>query len=88
MFISGGFEILTAAGKNAAIVWDIAPCIPKVNRDFGGTYHLNLQYRKSARKEPACTYTAPYLRRRQHSVISLPLPLSTHQWTCWLWPNL
>jgi hypothetical protein len=26
---------------NAAILWDIAPCSPYVNRRFGGNYHLH-----------------------------------------------
>jgi hypothetical protein len=33
---------------NVAVVWDIAPFIPYVNRRFGGSYHLHLQCRKRA----------------------------------------
>jgi hypothetical protein len=34
-----------------AIFWDIAPCSLYMNRSFGGTYHLHLQGRKSAKQE-------------------------------------
>jgi hypothetical protein len=37
-----GFEILTAAVMNIAIIWDIAPCSSYVNRRFGGTCNLHL----------------------------------------------
>jgi hypothetical protein len=43
-----GFEVLTAVVMNVAIVWDIAPCSPYVNRRFEEAYHLHLQGRKSA----------------------------------------
>jgi hypothetical protein len=32
-----GFEVLTVVVINIAIVWDIAPCSPFVNRRFGET---------------------------------------------------
>jgi hypothetical protein len=42
-----GFEDLTALVMNSSIFWDITPCSPlKVNRLFGGIYHLNLQSRR------------------------------------------
>jgi hypothetical protein len=42
-----GVEVLSAVVTNAAIFWDIAECSPYVNRRFGGTYHFNIQGRKS-----------------------------------------
>jgi hypothetical protein len=37
---------------NTAIVfWDIAQCIPYVNKRFGGMYQLSLQDLKSAEQE-------------------------------------
>jgi hypothetical protein len=42
-YISVRSEIPTAVGANVAILWDIAPCNPYVNRRFGGTYHLHFQ---------------------------------------------
>jgi hypothetical protein len=39
--------------SNVAIIWDIAPCSLYVNCCFGGTYHLHLQGRKSAKPESA-----------------------------------
>jgi hypothetical protein len=36
---------------NVAIIWDIAPCGPYVNRCFEGTYHLHLHGPKSAEQE-------------------------------------
>jgi hypothetical protein len=37
-------EILTAVAIKSSIFWDIAPCSPlKINRRFGGTYHLHIQ---------------------------------------------
>jgi hypothetical protein len=46
-----GLEVLVAVVTNVAIFLDIAPCIPYVNRRFGGTYHLYFQGRKSAEQE-------------------------------------
>jgi hypothetical protein len=34
-----------------AIFWDIAPCIPYINRRFGGMYRFHLQGRKSTEQE-------------------------------------
>jgi hypothetical protein len=36
---------------NVAILWDMPPQSPYVNRRFGGTYHLHLQGRISAQQE-------------------------------------
>jgi hypothetical protein len=36
------------AVMNIAILGDTAPCIPFMNRSFGGTCHIHLQCRKSA----------------------------------------
>jgi hypothetical protein len=41
-------EVLIAVVTNVAIFLDIAPCIPYVNRRFGGTYHLYFQGQKLA----------------------------------------
>jgi hypothetical protein len=34
-----GFEFLTAAIMNVAIVWNVAPYSPYVNGRFAGAYH-------------------------------------------------
>jgi hypothetical protein len=34
------------------VIWDVAPRRSRVNRRFGGMYHLHLQGRKSASQEP------------------------------------
>jgi hypothetical protein len=40
-------EVLTAVVMKSNIFWNITPCSPlKINRSFGGTYHLHLQGRK------------------------------------------
>jgi hypothetical protein len=45
-----GFEVLTTVVMKSTIFWDITPCSPlKVNRRFGGTYHLHLQGRRISR---------------------------------------
>jgi hypothetical protein len=36
---------------NVAIIWDIAPRSPRVNRSFGGTYHLHLHGRTTTELE-------------------------------------
>jgi hypothetical protein len=42
------FEVLTAVVMKITVFWDITPCSPlKVNRRFGGTFHLNVQGRIS-----------------------------------------
>jgi hypothetical protein len=46
-----GFEVLTAVVIKTAILWDIAPCSPYMNRRFGGMYHIHLPGRKSAAQE-------------------------------------
>jgi hypothetical protein len=51
MYKCVGFEVITVVVTNVAIVWDIAPCSPYVNRRFGGTYRLHLKDRKSAEQE-------------------------------------
>jgi hypothetical protein len=45
------FKILTTVVMNVAIIKDIAPCSPYINRRFGGTYHLHHQGKKSAEQE-------------------------------------
>jgi hypothetical protein len=40
-----GSEVLTAVVMKSTVFWDITPCSPlKVNRNFGGTYRLHLQF--------------------------------------------
>jgi hypothetical protein len=46
-----GFEVLIAVIIHIAVLWEKAPCSTYVNRRFGGTYHLHLQGRKSAKQE-------------------------------------
>jgi hypothetical protein len=47
---SVGFEVLTAVIMKSTIFWDIPPCSPlKVNRRFGGAYHLHHQGRRISR---------------------------------------
>jgi hypothetical protein len=49
-----GFEVLTAVAMKSSVFWDISPYIPvKVNRRFGGTYHLHLQSKSKQNKQPA-----------------------------------
>jgi hypothetical protein len=37
-------EVLTAVIMKSSVFWDMMPCSPlKVNRHFGGTYHLYLK---------------------------------------------
>jgi hypothetical protein len=59
---------------DVAIIWDIAPWIPYVDRPFGGVYHLHLRGRKSAEQETSVQnvatrsdYALIYLTRQQHS---------------------
>jgi hypothetical protein len=51
ILLTVGFEVLTAVVMNVAIFWDIALCSPYVYQRLGGTYHLQLQDRKSAGQE-------------------------------------
>jgi hypothetical protein len=44
-----------------AIFWDIAPCSLYMNRRFGGTYHLYLQGRKSAKQNNQRAQLPSYL---------------------------
>jgi hypothetical protein len=37
--------------SNVEIFWNIKPCIPYMNRRFGGTHHFHLQGLKSAEQE-------------------------------------
>jgi hypothetical protein len=47
---SVGFEVLTAVVMKCTVFWDTTPCSPlKINRRFGGIYHLHLQGRKISR---------------------------------------
>jgi hypothetical protein len=48
---NAGLEVLAAVIMNVAIFRDIVPCIPHMNRRFGGKYHLYLQGRKSTKQE-------------------------------------
>jgi hypothetical protein len=48
MLMSVGFEVLTTVVMKRTVFWDIISCSPlKVNRRFGGTYHLHLEGRIS-----------------------------------------
>jgi hypothetical protein len=42
------FEVFTAVTMKNAVFWDVLPCIPCVNRHFGGIYYLHLQGRKTS----------------------------------------
>jgi hypothetical protein len=50
-----------------AILLDIAPCGPYVNRRFGGIYHLHLQCPKSAEQETR-VYQVAHIRTTQHYI--------------------
>jgi hypothetical protein len=51
IMIEVGFEVITAVVINVAIFWDIVSHSPYVNQRFGGTYHLHLWGKKSAKQE-------------------------------------
>jgi hypothetical protein len=56
MMMNVGFVVLAAVDMNFAIIWDLTPCSPCVNRRFGGTYHLYVRGLK---------YTEQYTSARQ-----------------------
>jgi hypothetical protein len=50
-----GFEVLIAVAMKSSIFLDITQCSPvKVNRHFGGTYHLCLQGQGISKACSAC----------------------------------
>jgi hypothetical protein len=55
LLLFAGFEVLPPAVMKFNIFWDIVPCSPYMSLCFGGTYHLHLQGRKSAKQETTCS---------------------------------
>jgi hypothetical protein len=55
--------------EEVATLWNIAQCSPCVSRRFEGTYHLNIQGRKSAKQETGVSGDLAIASKPRHGTI-------------------